>query len=220
MRIFILISMSLFMGCAHQRASSVKPVPVVAKNTRSLTTEKTTTEMREAKDVAQEKAMIMARKKAGSGVREPQLSAHPQNKKLELSLKPQAERLAPESQLFEEIQGYYEQNDEIRFVSRYQAFEQSYSRSPRMAEVHYMAGLLFLANKDYGRALKAFDRVLTTPRHGHAPKALFAKAVTYKKMNLPEVSQPLLKQVQARYPKSIESQRAAIELKILEQKSE
>ena len=78
-----------------------------------------------------------------------------------------------------------------------------------------MAGLLNVTNRNYGRALKSFDAILVNdPKGSQASKALFAKAIVYKKMNLPGPSKDILQKVQARYPGSVESQRASLELKI------
>lgn len=145
------------------------------------------------------------------------VSAHPQNKRLVLDLKPAANLKISEANLMNELQDRYDMNDEIGFQSRYQAMQKNFPKSARLNDAHYMAGLLAISNKNYGPALKAFDQILKTAPNGpSAPKAMFAKAITYKRMNLPEPSRGLLRLVQTRYPKSLEAQRAGLELKIQE----
>lgn len=172
----------------------------------------------EEREIAQERALILAKKERGSSS---SLTARPQKKKIELNLHSRLPESISEAELMKDLRNFYDQNQEIGFQSRYQALQQRFPKSHRLNEAHYMAGLLALANKNYGRAVKAFDLILKrSPKSKEAPQALFAKAITFKRMNLPETSQALLKQVQARYPKSIEAQRAAFELKIQEKRFE
>ena len=211
MRIFILVIASLMFSCAHQTpARQAAKAKTPAKKVQAVALQKQRVNSEE-QDFERERAQVLAKRGKSREV----VTAHPQTKRLELTLSPGLSRATTEKALFDEIQDHYEKNDEFGFQSRYQAYERLYGKSPRLSEVHYMAGLLNVTNRNYVKALKAFDAILMkNPKGPDAPKALFAKAIVYKKMNLPRPSKSLLQKVQARYPGSIESQRAALELKI------
>jgi hypothetical protein len=173
----------------------------------------------ETREFAREQQMVLQRKPSLS-TRPIAASVNPQNKRLVLDLKSNA-KSSPnisEAKLMAELQEQFDLNNEIGFQSRYQAFQQRFPKSGRINEAHYMAGLLSLSYKNYGRALRSFDAVLKNPRSPQASKAMFAKAMTYRRMNLGEPSKQLLTQIQARYPKTLEAQRAAVELKIADKR--
>lgn len=218
MKKFIFVFAALLMSCAHQKTVSEKSSKTVAKKTRTARQSPSSSAARANSDFKKDQAMVLAAKRKNGVSSAGLVSANPQNKRLEL--KPDALSKKSEATLLAEIQDRYDMNDEAGFNARYKALQAKFPKSARLNEVRYMAGLLAISNKNYGPALQAFDTILkTAPRSHEAPKAMFAKAITYKRMNLPEPSRQLLRTVQTRYPKSLEAQRASLELKIEEQRT-
>lgn len=118
--------------------------------------------------------------------------------------------------LYAELLEQYDLNNEIAFFSRYQAFMRVYPQSALADDAAYLAGLMSLANKNYGPSLKYFNLVIQKyPSSNKASSAMFAKGVALKKMNLTNESEKLFTQVQKKYPGSPEALRAEGELKIL-----
>lgn len=223
MRKFIFVFAALLMSCAHQKTVSEKAPKTVAKKTLASKKAKVAASSRASQEFAREQAMVLAKKRqtARGPTSSVAVAANPQTKRLELKGGPtDAMSKKSEATLLSEIQDRYDMNDEVGFQMRYQALQKKFPKSARMNEVHYMSGLLAIANRNYGPALKSFETILkNSPRSREAPKAMFAKAITYKRMNLPEPSRAVLRTVQARYPKTLEAQRAALELKIEEQRT-
>lgn len=120
-----------------------------------------------------------------------------------------------ESDLYQRLFLAYEKNDQLAFNASVGAFLKKYPQSIRADDALYLAGLNGVASKDYGTALKNFNRVIKEySLSNKAPAALFAKAAVLKKMDLPESSQETYRQVLARYPQSPESERAQLELRL------
>ncbi|MFN7730126.1 MAG: tetratricopeptide repeat protein [Bdellovibrio sp.] len=225
MKIFILVFSSLLVCCAQSPVknqktaqASVQKSPIAKLNKKSG---KTTVRAAAAdtQEFKREQQMVL-RRKPSLATRPLAAAVNPQNKRLVLDLKSNlnASPNISEAKLMAELQEQFDLNNEIGFQSRYQAFQQRFPKSGRINEAHYMAGLLSLSYKNYGRALRSFDAVLKNPRGPQASKAMFAKAMTYRRMNLGEPSKQLLVQVQTRYPKTLEAQRAAIELRIADKR--
>ncbi len=95
--------------------------------------------------------------------------------------------------------------------------EEDYSKSLKTtAELMYHKGLARLEALDYGGALTQFTKVLKNdPRGKYSSHALFAKAMTYKKMNLRREAKSVLTEVLQRFPKTTESARAKAELSLM-----
>lgn len=219
MRIFIFVLAAMLMSCAQKPVKSKS----VAKNAPSAA--KSSAPRREASaadEFAREKQMVMQKKPtAGSSrptARPVPVNVNPQNKRLVLDLKSQKVPAVSEAKLMAELQEQFDLNNQIGFQSRYQAFTQRYPKSARINEVHYMSGLLALSYKNYGGALRAFETILKNPRSPQSSKAMFAKAMTYRRMNLNDAANKLLAQIPVRYPKTLEAQRAQVELKIAEKR--
>jgi TolA-binding protein len=122
----------------------------------------------------------------------------------------------PEGQLFAEIVDRYEARDQWGFEARAKAFMSKFTNSDRRDEVVYFKGLMELGEKNYGLALTQFNRILRDHPNGKkAPSAMFAKGVTYKRMNLLHESKQALADVTRFFPGSPEAMRAKVELKIL-----
>ena len=121
-----------------------------------------------------------------------------------------------DGQLFAEIIDRYQAHDLWGFELRARAYLGKFSHGDRRDEIYYMKGLMELGEKNYGEALAQFNRVLRDHPNGKkAPAALFAKGVTFKKMNLIREAKLALTEVQNRFPGSPESMRASAELKVI-----
>ncbi|MFV3409105.1 tetratricopeptide repeat protein [Bdellovibrio bacteriovorus] len=118
--------------------------------------------------------------------------------------------------LYAEMVSAYQNNDEIAFKSRLQSLLSRYPQSPYADNALFVAGRMAVDNGNYAEAIKYFAQIEKQyPRSNKVAAAKFAKAMTYKKMNLPEFSRKALLDVRSRYPGSPESFRADAELKIL-----
>lgn len=118
--------------------------------------------------------------------------------------------------LYAEMVGASERNDEIAFKSRLQSLLARFPQSVYADNALFLAGRMAVDNGNYAQAMKYFSQIEKDyPRSNKVVSAKFAKAMTYKKMNLPEFALPTLKEVRARYPGSPESFRADAELKII-----
>lgn len=118
--------------------------------------------------------------------------------------------------LYAEIVSAYDGNDEIAFKSRLQSLVTRFPQSPYADNALFLAGRMALDRGNYAEAVKYFSRVEKEyPHSNKVVSAKFAKAMTYKKMSLPEFSRKTLQEVRAKYPGSPESFRADTELKIL-----
>ncbi|HWU42626.1 MAG TPA: hypothetical protein VN132_04275, partial [Bdellovibrio sp.] len=79
-----------------------------------------------------------------------------------------------------------------------------------------LAGRLAVDHGNYPEAIRYFSRVEKEyPRSDKITAAKFAKAMTYKKINLGEFAKQALLEVRSQYPGSPESFRADAELKMI-----
>lgn len=121
-----------------------------------------------------------------------------------------------DSSLYAQLVSAYEKNDEIAFKARLQNFNSRFSKSPLAGHVLFLAGRFAVDRNNYAEAIRYFSDVEKKhPRSSKVISAKFAKAMTYKKMNLPEISRSLLSQIVKRYPGSPESFRAQNEMRAL-----
>lgn len=121
-----------------------------------------------------------------------------------------------EKKMFEELMQAYERNDELSFASRYQAMMSEHPKSVYADETLYLGGMMAIANKQYGKAIKLFTQVIKDyPRSGKVRAALFAKGAAYKKMNLKPQAQTVFASVQKVFPGSPEARRAEVELRLI-----
>lgn len=117
--------------------------------------------------------------------------------------------------LYAEMVSAYQRNDEISFKSRLQSMLERFPNSIYADNALFLAGRFAVDNKNYPQAIKYFSRVEKEyPRSSSVAAARYAKAMTYKRMNLPEFAKASLKDVRARYPGSPESFRADTELQL------
>lgn len=117
--------------------------------------------------------------------------------------------------LYAEMISAYEANDEVGLTSRLQSMLARFPQSSYADNALYLAGRMAVDHNNYSQALKYFAQIEKQyPRSNKALAAKYAKAMTYKKMNLPEFAKTALKEVRAKYPGSPESFRADTELKL------
>lgn len=144
------------------------------------------------------------------------MQARPQTKRIEMISAIDHKTNKSDKELYAELLGSYDRNNEIAFFSRLQAFQGQYAKSPLADDALYLAGLMSLSNKNYGPALRYFNTVLKKhPMSNRASASMFAKGVALKKMNLTDESRRTFALVRKTYPGSPESLRAETELKLL-----
>ncbi len=118
--------------------------------------------------------------------------------------------------LYAEMVGAFEADDEIAFKSRLQSMMSRFPNSSYADNALYLAGKLAVNHNNYPEAIRFFGRVEKEyPKSDKVTAATFAKAMTYKKMNLGEYAKRSLLEVRSKYPGSPESFRANAELKML-----
>lgn len=117
--------------------------------------------------------------------------------------------------LYAEMISAYHEGDEIGFKSRLQNLLRRFPQSSYADNALFVAGRMAVDRGNYAEAIKYFAQIERQyPRSNKVVAAKFAKAMTYKKMNLPEFSRKTLSEVRSKYPGSPESFRADVELKI------
>ena len=118
--------------------------------------------------------------------------------------------------LYAEMVSAYNNDDEIAFKSRMQSLLSRFPNSSYADNALYLAGRLAVNHANYPEAIRYFGRVEKEyPKSDKVTAATFAKAMTYKKMNLGEFAKRSLLEVRSKYPGSPESFRADAELKML-----
>jgi TolA-binding protein len=118
--------------------------------------------------------------------------------------------------LYAEMVSAYQHEDEIGFKSRLQNMITRFPKSAYADNALYLAGRMAVDHNRYPEAIRYFARVEKEYPHGDKViAARFAKAMTYKKMNLPEFAKKSLADVRTRYPGSPESFRADAELRMM-----
>lgn len=118
--------------------------------------------------------------------------------------------------LYAEMVSAYQRDDEIAFKSRLQSLLTRFPQSSYADNALFLAGRMAVDHNNYAEALKYFSQLEKQfPRSNKLGAAQFAKAMTYKKMNLPEFAKSNLQKVRVKFPGSPESFRADAELKIL-----
>ena len=119
--------------------------------------------------------------------------------------------------MYAQMVSSFQKDDEIGLKSRLQSLLERFPQSPYADNALYLAGRMAVDHKDYAEAIRYFSQVERDyPKSNKVAAAKFAKAMTYKAMNLPELSVQVLKSVRAQYVGSPESFRANAELKIIQ----
>lgn len=118
--------------------------------------------------------------------------------------------------LYAEMVSAYESDNKVLFKKRLEALLKRFPQSPYADNALFLAGRMAVDNKNYAEAIKYFARIEKDyPRSNKIVAAKFAKAMTYKKMNLPEFAMRTLQEVRNKYVGSPESFRADAELKMI-----
>jgi TolA-binding protein len=121
-----------------------------------------------------------------------------------------------EKMVFSRLVASYRKQDLNEVVKQQQALAKNYPSSLYTDQATYLRGYLELEKGRYAEALKAFSAIENKrPYSVKRPDALFAKAMTYKKLDLPKQADFVLKKLEKSYPGSPESRRAALERRLL-----
>jgi TolA-binding protein len=119
--------------------------------------------------------------------------------------------------MYSQMVNSFQKDDEIGLKSRLQSLLQRFPQSIYSDNALYLAGRMAVDHKDYAEAIKFFSQIERDyPKSNKVTAAKFAKAMTYKAMNLPELSTQVLNEVRSNYVGSPESFRANAELKIIQ----
>lgn len=118
--------------------------------------------------------------------------------------------------LYSEMVSAYQGGNEIAFKSRLQRMLLKFPQSPYADNALFVAGRMAVDNNNYAEAIRYFSQIEKNyPTSNKLIAAKFAKAMTYKKMNLSSFAAQTLREVRVSFPGSPESFRADAELKIM-----
>lgn len=124
-----------------------------------------------------------------------------------------------EKMVFLKLLSSYQKQDLEDVVRQSQALNKNYPQSAYSDQATYLRGYLELRKGRYAEALRAFQELdQKRPLSLKRPEALFAMAMTYKKLNLPKQADSVLVRLEKSYPGSPESRRATLERRLLEVK--
>lgn len=91
----------------------------------------------------------------------------------------------------------------------------NYPQSIHADNAVYLTGMLDMQRGRFAEAIKNFGAVQTLyPAGNKVPAALYAKSMTYNKLNMNQLSLQILEEVIKKYPGSPESQRAWMDLRL------
>jgi TolA-binding protein len=117
--------------------------------------------------------------------------------------------------LYAEMVGAYQRDDEIALKSRMQSLLSRFPTSTYADNALFLAGRMAVDHNNFPEAIRYFGRVEKEyAKSDKAAPAKFAKAMTYKRMNLLPFAKRSLLEVRSKYPGSPESFRANSELKM------
>ena len=121
--------------------------------------------------------------------------------------------------IFSKLSTSYEKEDLNDVIAQSEVLQKKYPRSLYTDQAVYLRGYLELKKGRYAEALKAFSYLESKrPMSVKRKEALFAKAMTYKKLKLTRQAGLVLLRIEKTYPGSPESQRAALERRLLKVK--
>ena len=116
------------------------------------------------------------------------------------------------------IKGYRERK-ELLLKQAKDLLVKMYPDSVYIDNAAYLLGRYYYDNGEYGKALKAYEYVLSHyPKGDRRVAAMLGKGLAYKMLNLTRQTNSLLSEVIAKYPGSPESSQARFELKALKYK--
>ncbi len=97
------------------------------------------------------------------------------------------------------------------------AFVRRFPKSNLIDDVTYIVGLGAFENRDYGRALRSWNMVISDfPQSKKRVSALLAKAVLLKRIDMNAESKKTFLDLVKQYPQSPEAERAQIELRLMQ----
>lgn len=118
--------------------------------------------------------------------------------------------------LYAEMVSASQGDNEIAFKSRLQGMLKRFPNSPYADNALFLAGRFAVDHGNFAEAIRYFGQIEKKyPNSNRIVSAKYAKAMTYKRMKLPEFAVRTLQEVRTKYPGSPESFRADAELKIL-----
>ena len=149
-----------------------------------------------------------------AGIAAPQKSLNRDDLMAELTGKSVAKM--SDSGLYAEIVSAYQAQDSLALQARLQTLLKRYPQSEYADNALYLAGRNAMEHKNYAGALKYFSKVKELyPNGNKVVSSQFAKAMTYRKMNLNSLAKDVLVTVKKKYPGSPEAFRADGEIKQL-----
>lgn len=123
---------------------------------------------------------------------------------------------AAEIHAYSEVVGFYQTNQFQKLKRAADKFAQRYPQSPFVDNALYLSGKLALEQNNYTTAIKYFSQIEKHYQSGNKNvSALFAKAIAYKKMNLPELAKNVFRNLKKQYPGSSEAVLADSELRLI-----
>jgi TolA-binding protein len=123
---------------------------------------------------------------------------------------PEGERL-----VYERVIQSYRKGDLVELNKQRKLLQDKYPTSAHIANAFYMTGALEYQQNHLGEALQAFDEVVNHfVQSSKRSTALFAMAMTYKKLGLPKQADAVFHRVIQLYPGSPDSKRAWMELRL------
>lgn len=123
---------------------------------------------------------------------------------------------AAEIHNYSEIVGLYQSNQLQSLNRATDKFIHRFPQSPFADNALYLSGKLALEKNNYTTAIKYFSQIEKHYLAGNKNvSAQFAKAVAYKKMNLPELAKNVFRNLKKQYPGSSEALLAESELRLI-----
>jgi TolA-binding protein len=118
--------------------------------------------------------------------------------------------------LYSDIVSAYQANDQRKMKFHLQKMMKKFPQSSYADNALYLAGRQAMENKNYPEALQYFQKITKSYTGSNRyVTAQFAKAMTYKKMNLRNQARLVFSEIQKKFPGSPESLRAQNELKLI-----
>ncbi len=109
----------------------------------------------------------------------------------------------------------YRKNNLSGVVKSRQILEKNYPNSIHLDNAYYLTGMLQFQNQQIGEAVRSFNTVTDRfPQSNKRPAALFALAMSYKRLGLQPLQLRVMNEITKQYPGSPESQRAWMQMKI------
>jgi TolA-binding protein len=113
------------------------------------------------------------------------------------------------------IQNYRKENLS-QTVKSVEVLLKFYPKSVYADNALYLMGILYMKNNQMGPAIRSFDQVIKDyPKGNKRASAMFAKSIAYKNLSLNGNAKRYLQDVIKSYPGSVESQRAWVELRLM-----